>query len=79
MDDKRKLLFFIILMKEFLRKKTSIRKVNLKLLQMLHCGKFCIDFHTNLHSFTLVTAYVNGVECQCRKNLGTRKKRIFVL
>ena len=64
MDDKSKLLFFLILMKEFLRKKTSIRKINLKLILMLRCGKFCINFHKiNLHNFTLVTADVNGVEC----------------
>ena len=78
MDDERKLLFFIILMKQFLRKKISIRKRNLKFLQILHCGKFFIDFHNlNLHKFTLVTPGaldVNGGRC----HLGTRKKRILV-
>ena len=53
----KKITFFIILMKQFLRKKISIRKRNLKFLQILHCGKFFIDFHNiNLHNFTLVTA-----------------------
>ena len=43
-------------MKEFLRKKISVRKINLKFLQMLHCGKFCTDLHNiNLHDFIVVT------------------------
>lgn len=65
MDYKRKLFFFIILVKEFLYKKTSTTKINLKYLQMLHCGKFYIDFHDiNMHNFTLATAGVIGVECE---------------
>ena len=51
-------------MKQFLCKKISIRKRNLKFLQMLHCSKFYIDFHNiDLHNFTLVTVAelnVNG-------------------
>ena len=42
-------------MKEFLCKKINIRKRNLKLLQMLFCGKFYVDFYDiNFHNFTLI-------------------------
>ena len=43
-------------MKEFLRKKISVRIINLKFLQMSHYGKFYTDFHNiNLHYFAVVT------------------------
>ena len=38
-----------------LNKKINIRKRNLKLLQMLFCGKFYVDFYNiNFHNFTLI-------------------------
>ena len=38
-----------------LSKKINIRKRNLKLLQMLFCGKFYVDFYNiNFHNFTLI-------------------------
>ena len=64
MDANRKLLFFIIFMKEIFRKKISVRKRYSKFLQMLHLGKFYADFRNiNLPNFTLVIASelnVNG-------------------
>ena len=56
-------------MKEFIREKVTIMKINLKFLQMLHRGKLLIDsLNINLYNF----------ECQWWKNLGTRKKNILV-
>ena len=56
-------------MKEFIREKVTIMKINLKFLQMLHRGKLFIDsLNINLYNF----------ECQWWKNLGTRKKNILV-
>ena len=41
----------------FLREKVTIMKINLNFLQMLHRGKLYIDsLNINLHNFTLVTA-----------------------
>ena len=51
-------------MKEFIREKVTIMKINLNFLQMLHRGKLYIDsLNINLRNFTLVTASklnVNG-------------------